>query len=74
MIVVAGFVGEILVFFTGAPAEEGGGLGSRDCANTAGSGKGEIWQGLDHKHIVSVAFCLLPFSFQSLSLGISWNT
>lgn len=62
MIVLAGFVGEILMFFTGAPAEESGGLGSRDHSNTAKSGQREMWQGLEHKHIVSMAFCLLPFS------------
>lgn len=62
MIVLAGFVGEILVFSTGAAAEESGGLGSRDHSNTAKSGEREMWQGLEHEHIVSVAFCLLPFS------------
>lgn len=61
MIVLAGFVGEILMFLTGAPAEESGGLGSRDHLNTAKSGKREMCQGLDHKHIVSMAFCCLPF-------------
>lgn len=62
MIVLAGFVGEILVFFTGAPAEESGGLGSRDHSNTAKSCEREMWQVLEHKHIITMAFCLLLFS------------
>lgn len=33
---------EILVFFTGAPAEESGGLGGRDHSNTAKSAEREM--------------------------------
>lgn len=62
------------MFFTGAPAEESGALGSRGRSNTAKSGEREMWQGLERKHIASMAFCLLPFPFQSLSLDISWST